>query len=655
MCGIAGILNLRGPLSEQHRTDTIRRMTRLLSHRGPDGEGYHAEGPVALGNRRLSIIDLEGGAQPMVSASGQVWITFNGEIYNYRELRKGLESRGHIFLTHSDTEVLLASYLEYGGDFLTHLNGMFALAIWDHRRQHLLLARDRLGIKPLYYAVTPDQCLVFGSEPKSLRAYPGVEGRLDLEGVVSYLEIRYPVDELSLYQGIKQLQPGCLLEVKGSQITQRRWWDVPLPTKDGGHSEDEYLSELRELVTSAIEYRMIADVPISCFISGGLDSTIIAGVMAQRHPEPVMTFTTGFLGDRGNEFSFAELAAREFHTDHQRVELDEEGYLEATRRLIWYKDGPLTVPHETAIYLMSQEIAKRAKVVLSGEGADELFGGYGRIMRSAFDYDRLLMSRNGAAAADNGLDDASWQQMCQTLDSRYKNQRFDSLADFFIHHYSYFPMEVAGGLLTDEVRETLLHSRARQHIANLFQQVSSADSVDQFMWVFEKMHLQALLTRLDTATMAASVEARGPFLDHRIVEFAMRLPSEYKMRWRSAEAQRQGWTMLGAEISDNLDIPKYLLRRAFQDLVPQEIAWRPKEAFSVPLEQLDGQKYSRVIQEVLLDPGAHSHGIINQHAVEELFRRNLASQNRRTAQALWMLANVEMWLEGSRTGMQVES
>lgn len=639
MCGIAGILCLGGTLSERHRTETTRTMTGLLVHRGPDGEGYYANGPVALGNRRLSIIDLAQGAQPMSDPAGQVWITFNGEIYNHRELRSDLEARGYRFRTHSDTEVLIAAYITYGTDFLDTLNGMFGFALWDERSQRLLLARDRLGIKPLYYTVTEDQHLVFASEPKSVLAFPGVSHGVDLQGLASYLEFRYPVGERTFYQGLSQLGAGHLLIAGGGQVRRERWWRVPAPEPAGEHSEEAYREELHELVTTSVAYRMIADVPICCFLSGGLDSTIIAGCMARQSGTKLMTFTTGFPGDDFNEFRFARMAADHFDTDHHEVVLDENGYLDATRELIRYKDGPLTVPHEPAIYLMSKEIARHAKVVLSGEGADELFGGYGRIMRSSFDYDRMRMLSQGGAP---DLPQPARVAMEGALDQRYGKAGVTSLADFFLDQYSYFPA-AASELLSVDLREALHRSDARQYIREKFDEVSSAPSIDQCMWVFENVHLQALLGRLDCATMAASVEARGPFLDHRLVEFGMRLPLRHKMRWRSSEAEEEAWTWLGADISDNLDIPKYLLRQAFRGEAPDDLLWRRKEPFSVPLEGLTGG-YHAAIREVLLDQSVAAHGLFDRDAIEALLQRGERPTVRRMAQALWMLANVEMWL-----------
>jgi asparagine synthase (glutamine-hydrolysing) len=532
--------------------------------------------------------------------------------------------------------------LLYGNDFTAKLNGMFAAAIWDEQRRMLLLLRDRLGVKPLYYAVAPSGELLFASEPKSILAYPGFPRRVSWQGIASYLEFRYAVGNLSMYEGIQQLLPGHMLEARDGKIVLRSYWDVPLPMCEEEKDEREYLQEVHEILESAVALRMIADVPICSFLSGGLDSSIVAGLMTKQSSSPIMTYSVGFPRPGMNEFAQAKTVASWFGTDHTEVALTEDEYLKANQTLVRIKDSPLAVPNEVAIYIMSVEVARRAKVVLSGEGADELFGGYGRIMRSAFDFDRIRLLQSGDRSATEIPAEAR-PTLIRALERRYMSQTFNSPASFFLMQYSYLS-QAALPFLTREFQEVVLTSKARAYISGLFDQASTISTTDQFLWVFEKTHLPGLLSRLDSATMGASIEARGPFLDYRLVEFAMRLPVDYKMRWRSDMARQQAWSQLSEEISDHLDIPKYILRRAYSEFLPMEIVRRPKEAFFVPLEQLHEGPYIQWLQQVLLDPSIRSQGIIDQTSIRRAFERREVNDNRRVAQTLWMMCNLEMWL-----------
>jgi len=425
-------------------------------------------------------------------------------------------------------------------------------------------------------------------------------------------------------------------------MTRTRYWDVPkrFSGQSPTPSEADATEQVRELVASAVQYRMIADVPVCAFISGGLDSSIVLGNMARSTDNPVLTFTTGFESDADSEVALAGRTAHHYAADHHEVIFTTKEYLEATRDLIGFRDGPLGVPNEAAVYLMAKEIRKKAKVVLSGEGADELFAGYGQIMRNAFDYDHLALHSSGFEGL--GLGPEEGRDLTAALRKRYGSLEVPPISAFFMDRYSYMSNDLRNRLLTQDFRDETAENKARTYIGEMLEGLDGVDSIDRYLWTFEKAHLPGLLSRLDNATMAASVEARGPFLDHRLVEYVSQLPSELKMKWRSANAQREGRVLTAEDISDNLDIPKYILRKAFEELLPPEVTWRKKEAFSVPLEKLSRHEFEEFILGTLTTQECRERGVVNSAEIERLVRAE-SSPSRRTDQVLWMLANIELW------------
>ncbi len=374
MCGICGRLNFDGRPVEP---DEITAMRDVMVHRGPDGEGLHVDGPIGLGHRRLSIIDLAGGHQPLANEDGTVTIVFNGEIYNFAELRRGLVDRGHVMATRSDTEVIVHLYEELGDRCVERLRGMFAFAIWDSRRRRLLLARDRLGIKPLYYTAAAGS-LLFASEIKSLLRSSAVTAAPDPRGLRRYLAYRHPYGNGTLFDGICQLPPGHVLVADAATTSLRRYWDVPTRhTSDRGDDAGQFLSLLDE----SVQLRMISDVPLGAFLSGGIDSSAITALMA-RHTERVKTFSIGFVPGDENELSWARLVADRCGADHHEFTLGSEDFFTLLQTLVWHHDEPMMFPASIPLYLLSRESKRVATVMLAGEGADELLAGYGGNVRS---------------------------------------------------------------------------------------------------------------------------------------------------------------------------------------------------------------------------------------------------------------------------------
>jgi asparagine synthase (glutamine-hydrolysing) len=639
MCGVAGIINTdNGPLSD---AGIIRGMSDSMTHRGPDDSGVFMDDRVAFGHRRLKVIDLtEAARQPMSDAAGRAVIVFNGEIYNHLDLREGLSAKGHAFRSRSDTEVILNSYLEYGIGCVERLVGMFAFAVYDRRDGRVFLARDRLGVKPLYYA-SFDGRLIFASEIKGILRYPGFKRSPDLAGVSSYLSCRYPVGNGTMFEGISMLPAGHCMEVVGRSATTRKYWDLPIIERKEDLGEDYYVSRLRELVAESVGRRMASDVPIGAYLSGGLDSSIVVALMSRLGNAPVSTFTIGFEEDGFNEFQFAGLVSRMYGTDHREMVLTAEDYIAAMPGLIRHKDAPLGVANEPALYVMSREIKRRATVVLSGEGADEFFGGYGRIFRSPFDYERMReLQRNGVPAGD-----AFIAAMSENLGKRYGGMVFKDELEHFLHLYQYMGWEEKTRFLSEGLIERLDNDVSlKEAFRREFDRTKGLDIYDRYMWVFEKFHLAGLLQRVDATTMAASVEARVPFVDHHaLVEFAMSIPFKYKIRWKSLLDELAASVHCSDRISERYDIPKYILKKAFEGDLPPEVVWRRKMGFPVPVHRWLGGEFNAFAREILLDDRARKRGVYNHASLEEALDDREAFNDHGFGLKTWMLLNLELW------------
>ena len=447
MCGIAGIVNLESGIAPDSLV--IERMTDSMVHRGPDGRGFFSDHHVAFGHRRLKIIDLsEAARQPMWDESKRYCITFNGEIYNYLELREDLLQKGYTFFSDSDTEVLLKAYIEYGISCIQKFIGMFAFAIYDKQTEKTIIVRDRIGVKPLFYSVF-DGRLLFGSEIKAILQYPGFRYGLNKDAVSSYLSYRYPVGTWTLFDNVHSLLPGHYMEVSNGNWSVHQYYELPVIKEKEDMGEEFYLKKLRELMTSSVKYRMIADVPFGAYLSGGLDSSVVVALMSGLTSEPVKTFTIGFADEGYNEFSFAKQVADRYRSDHHEITLSAENYLDTMRKLIRFKDAPLGVANEPALHVMSAELKKFITVVLSGEGADEIFGGYGRIFRSPYDLERMKQ-----AGPDQD------KILANNLALRYGNKIFQNAREHFLYLYQYLKWEDKKQFLSDEFISELNEDKA---------------------------------------------------------------------------------------------------------------------------------------------------------------------------------------------------
>ena len=608
-------------------------MADTMTHRGPDQAGAFVNERIALGHRRLKIIDLsDEGGQPMSDAQNRAVLVFNGEIYNYRELRQELIERGYAFRTQTDTEVVLNCFLEHGIECLERFIGMFAFAVHDRRSHKTYVVRDRIGIKPLFHARVQGQ-LVFASEIKAILAHPGVRRVANPVGISSYLSYRYPIEDHTLFEGIAQLRPGHYLEIDGANVADRRYWDLPVVSRRADPGESELLERTLELLQSAVRYRMIADVPVGAYLSGGLDSSAVVSLMAESAQAPVKTFSIGFEEKGYDEFAYARQVADRCDTDHHEIRLSAQAYLDNMRQLIRYKDSPLGVPNEPALYAMSKELKKHITVVLSGEGADEIFGGYGRIFRSADDYERL-----------QALAEGSDVELRSNLRAKYGDRSFRRPVDHFLSLYRYLGPEEKEGLLTPEFLDAAGRDAPLDAVfEDYFDRVRELDLVDRYMWLFEKVHIVGLLQRVDVTTMATSVEARVPFVDHRLVELALAMPAHYKLRWRSPEDRSTASTKNADQISEVHDTTKYILRKALASRLPPDVIERQKMGFPAPLHLWFGGDLNGVARDHLLDAQARSRGIYDVSAIERLLDDSASFSEHHAGRRIWMLLNLELW------------
>jgi asparagine synthase (glutamine-hydrolysing) len=636
MCGIAGIYNSREDAARLEHVG--QKMVKQIQHRGPDGNGIKVlnqktGAKILLAHTRLSIIDLSNhAAQPMKSDDESLWIVFNGEIYNFIEIKDQLLKLGNTFHTSSDTEVILAAYQEWGLNCFEKFNGMWAIALWDAREQTFILSRDRLGKKPLFYSFV-NETLFFGSEPKVIIEHNGLERKLNPQALSDYFSYRYVLGGDSFFQNVHAVEAGTHIVFKGNQKTVHRYWDLAVVSNKNESSESNIREQLESLLSSAVGLRMISDVPLGAFLSGGLDSSILVALMAKKSSIPLKTFTIGFKEAGFNEFEYAREVAELYHTDHKEILLDASQYLNSWQTMLRIKDAPLAVPNEIALHELSLVLKKDISVVLSGEGADELFGGYGRIFRSAYDYQRVM--KYGAAALP--------VELKNSLLVKYSSLEFQGELDHFLGQYSYLNFTQKSEIFSSEFFGKLgADPNNRSFFAKLWPRLEGLDLHEKYMWVFQKIHLEGLLGRLDSATMSASVEGRAPFIDYRLIEFINAIPLHYKMKWKSKEDEIIAKNLNSNLISEQHDITKYLLRSQYQDRLPPRISSRKKVGFPVPLSQWLSGPLRDYARSVLLDPNSKTRSIFCRDTVECL----LSSENHSSNAGLqvWMMVNVEDWM-----------
>jgi asparagine synthase (glutamine-hydrolysing) len=619
MCGIAGIVNLnpREPVDET----VLKRMRDVLRHRGPDGEGLWIEGPVGLGHRRLAIVDVVTGQQPMTNEDASCWIVYNGEIYNHADLRPALEADGHVYRTRSDTETILHLYEEEGDRCVERLQGMFAFALWDRRRQRLLLARDRLGIKPLYYALT-DHGLFFASEIKAILAVSGIRPALNRAILPEFLATRYVAGEETFFPGIRKLLPGRTLSWSlGDGLREQRYWRLPTALDDDPGGLAERAADVRVRLEEAVRSHLMSDVPLGLFLSGGIDSSGLAALMAPLANAPIRTFSVGFDEPGANELHYARLAARAVGAEHREVAVSSGEFFAMLPRLVWHEDEPIAFPSSLPLHFVSRLARDHVKVVLTGEGADELFLGYNRYRVTAWNerldepYRRVTPTR-----LRRGLRRLAGSSPRPIR--RYLSRSFLALEGgprgLFCENFAVFPDALRGRLVADP---ELLAARDPHAETLRCYGDASGGPLERMSYADLQTYLVELLMKQDQMSMAASIESRVPFLDHRFVERMTAMPGRFKLR---------GWRT------------KAVLREALRGLVPGEILTRRKMGFPVPIGDWLAGPHWPIVEEFVIGPRAQARGLFTATELRRLAEEHRQGRDQH-GDRLWLLLNLEIW------------
>ena len=626
MCGITGIVQFSD--SARVEPELVRRMCDVMAHRGPDDDGVYTDGHAGLGMRRLSIVDLATGHQPLSNEDGSLWIVFNGEIYNHAELRPHLEARGHVYRTHSDTETIVHLFEEYGHECVQHLRGMFAFAIWDTRRQRLFIARDRLGIKPLYYHLTADH-LVFGSEIKVVLAHPGINSQFHRAALPEYLAFGYLSGEETFYNGIRKLMPGHWMEVDSrGGVDLQRYWDLPITPCDLARPESDYIHTYRELLEQAVHSHLMSDVPLGVFLSGGVDSSAVAALMTRIRGTPVETFSVGYTEDAYSELPYARIVARHLNSIHHEVLLSQQEFFDTLPHLIWHEDEPIVWPSSVALYFVARLARERVKVVLTGEGSDETLAGYTRYaftLKNAA-WDRFYRSVTPSAIRNRirgAVTDSTWitASVRRKLSHTFLARNGNSWASFYFDNFfSAFSESQQSELLLPELAREFAAGAPYQHVLEYWDH-SSGEMLQRLLYTDIKTYLLELLMKQDNMSMAASIESRVPFLDHKLVEFATNIPQNLQLGGFAG---------------------KRILKKAVEDLLPHSILYRPKLGFPTPWSRWLAGPQLEVIRDLLLEPRSIERGLFERGAVERLFQEHRAGY-RDHYDRIWRLLNLELW------------
>ena len=619
MCGIYGMLDFSGaPVAPE----MLERMGDVTRHRGPDDAGVHIDGACAIGMRRLSIIDLAGGHQPLTNEDKTLWLVCNGEIYNFRELRRELEGCGHHFRTGSDCESILHAYEQWGDEFVERLNGMFGFALWDARRRRLLIGRDRLGIKPIYVHRTSKR-LVFATEAKAMLALPGIEPTVDITALHSYLQLGYVAAPHSMLAGIRKLPPATMLVVENGRIEERRYWSIPEDI-DERTTEEEWTERVRSAIRRSVAMQMVSDVPIGAFLSGGIDSSAVVGCMASATRQPIKTYAIGFEGGTAenlyNELPYARRVAELFGTDHHEIVVKPD-VVALLPQLLWHMDEPIADSAFITTYLVSEFARKDVTVILSGVGGDELFGGYRRYLGNhyASKFDRLPgWIKQGTRAVGRMLPS---DRHSAALNVMRLAKGFLASAEltFEERYYGYVQM------MPERLVQRLLRvtpSKPFDALGTAFAQAQSDDAMNRLLAVDAATQLpDDLLMLTDKMSMAVSLECRVPLLDHELVELAATMPEPIKIR--------------GGRL-------KHLMKSALGDMLPPDILNRKKRGFGTPMGAWLKGQLAGVVDSVLAPESLQRRGLFDPAAVAEVIAAHRARREDYT-DALLALINFEVW------------
>jgi asparagine synthase (glutamine-hydrolysing) len=621
MCGICGMYAYSNGMPADPAV--LEQMLDTIVHRGPDDFGTHVDRNLALGSRRLSIIDLPGGRQPITNEDGTISVVFNGEIYNYRELAGRLRRRGHVLATASDTETIVHLYEELGDNLVDELRGMFTFALWDARRRRLVLARDRLGIKPLYYAISNGQ-LIFGSEIKAILKHPEIHSAIDLQALSDFVSLRYVPAPKTMFEGIRALPPGHIMTCDGNGTALRPYWNLSF-ARDGSArvTEEEYADRLAELLRESVRLHLISDVPFGAFLSGGVDSSTIVALMTEILEQPVKTFSVGFEGSGAafSELPYARLVAQRYETDHHEVLFEPDQLPRLASKVVWHLDQPIGDEATLPNYIVSELASRHVKMVLTGEGGDELFAGYARysgerlspLVRSLPTSVKSLVLRGISRLPQLRRQKLALYALCQPDEA-------SRLASWF----ALFNEEMKGALLSTSFKQAIEAPTAQGVFAPHLAQTDATDALSRMLYVDTKLWLpDDLLARGDKTSMAASLEARVPLLDHKLVEFAASLPPDLKLRRLTR---------------------KYLLKKVSAPLLPPEIVQRSKKGFPTPLSVWFRHELNGFVRDTLSPATIQRRGLFDSRYIERLLAEHTAGRADHGS-LIWSLVSVELWYQ----------
>ena len=633
MCGFFGVINFRDQISEEDCVD-ISNGIKAIEYRGPDDEGFLSSNNYCFGFKRLSIIDLHAESQPYCTHDKSVVMMCNGEIYNYLELKNTLVSLGYKFKTKTDVEVILHGYIEWGEYFWNKLNGIFSIVVYDRNKNKIYLVRDHLGVKPLHYSVIGEK-LYFASDYNSFLSISNYKHSLNKSALLSYLSFRYVIGKQTFYNNISDVLPGTCVVYDENGISENQYWDIPVDT-DQDHGFEYYLNELDRLIDESVKKQLVSDVPLGAFISGGLDSSILLSYIIKYKPD-VSTYITGFKENGYNEFEHADVVAEYLGlTSPKKLVMNQNEYISSLTEAIKYRGEPLSVPHENAFLKMSRFMKNDITVVMSGEGADELFAGYGRIFRSPHYYYMLKKPL--------------LRKFIDYFPQQGSYRKYAGPMDHFLSRYSWFTDQDKREFLKNDLSNHNYYDEySLEYIESLFSKVSHLDYYQGLYYIFGKLHLPNLLNRLDRMTMASSVEARVPFLDVKLVEFVSKMPQQYKLRWNNNTAKIKSMFYNSEYISERFDTPKYILKRLAENKIPSSIINRKKMGFPVPLNSWASKQFGEYAYEVLTSSDSRIKGIIDTSIVHKFMnKKTYNAKEDLDGKKIWMLLNIELWLQDKK-------
>jgi asparagine synthase (glutamine-hydrolysing) len=599
-------------------------------HRGPDDGGMFIEGQIGLGHRRLSIVDVSHGGQPMFNEDKSLVIVYNGEVYNHSDYREELEAKGHVYQTHCDTETILHLYEEYGPRCVEKLRGMFAFAIWNRVKKELFIARDRLGVKPLYYVHDEQGSLFFGSEIKTLLEASAVKPEINYNSLPDQFANHGTSRDETLFIGVKRLLPGHTLTWKDGELEIKEFWDIHFEPKHEPRKDAEYIEEWRDLFTHSVKLRLMADVPLGMFLSGGIDSSAIAAIMSTMVDDPIKTFSVGFKEREANEFEYARIVAQKFGTEHHEITITPEQFFAELPNLVWHEDEPIGFIASVPLYFVSKLAQKHVKVVLTGEGSDEIMAGYGRYTKAlellsyGKRYENLTPKflRSAIKAGANAIGG----KLTRTFLTRESD-----IENLFFDNFAVFGKAMQEKLFSADTKARIVEKNPYFHQNQWLEKTDAREILDQLLYVDSKTYLHELLMKQDQMSMAASIESRVPFLDHKLVEFTAQMPAGMKLRGETT---------------------KFLLKEAMKGILPDEILYRQKMGFPVPVGSWFRNEFKYIVDDYVLSERSLARGIFEPDFVREIVAKHNAGENH--DQRLWHLVNFEIWQRRFIDGESIE-